>query len=254
MAGKKEIAPVEIEETTEGQEVAPAGENLPAVQAPMEVGEVSGELDSSDIIIPTVKIIQKMTQNNPDKLDDGTITIDGTMLVGGDKNEARLTIVSIRKYFKEVIPYGGQGTQGDFPVTFNSALEAKNAGFIVITDSVSRNADGPKVDSAAVALVAFEPPEGASDRSFPYEVDGVKLTLARWYIEKSAYRNCAKIIFTRKNMELRQRGLLSGVWKLTSNMHSGQQGEYAVPNITLLSDERSDAFIAEAVKQFQPFM
>jgi hypothetical protein len=27
-----------------------------------------------------------------------------------------------------------------------------------------------------------------------------------------------------------------------------------VPNITLLNDERSDAFIKEAVPQFQPFL
>jgi hypothetical protein len=252
MTAKKEIAPVDIEESAE--EAAQTSADVPAVQTPMEVGQVSGELDSSDIIIPTVKVIQNMTKNNPDKLDNGTITIDGTMLIGGDKNTARLTIISIRKYFKEVIPWGGQGVQGDFPMQFNTAREAQDAGFTVIKDAFTRNADGPKVDSAAVALIAFEPPDGASDRAFPYEIDGVKLALARWYIEKSAYRNVAKVIFSRQGIELKKRGILSGVWRLTTALVNGKEGEYAVPNIALLTDERSDAFIKEAVKQFQPFL
>jgi galactitol-specific phosphotransferase system IIB component len=246
---KKEIAPVNIEESVE--EAAPSGADVPAVRTPMEVGQVSGELDASDIIVPTVKIIQNMTKNNPDKLDLGTITIDGTMLVGGEKNVARLSVISIKKYWKEVIPWKGQGVQGDFPMQFDTAREAQAAGFTVITDAFTRNADGPKVDSAAVALVAFEPPEGASDRAFPYEIDGVKLMIARWYIEKSAYRNVAKVIFSRQGIELKKRGILSGVWKLTATVKDGQQ---AVPNITLLNDERSDAFIKEAVPQFQPFL
>jgi galactitol-specific phosphotransferase system IIB component len=249
---KKEIAPVNIEESVE--EAAPSGADVPAVQTLMQVGEVSGEVDASDIIIPTVKIIQNMTANNPDKLDNGTITIDGTMLIGGDKNTARLTIISIRKYFKEVIKFGGTGVNGEFPMQFESAKAARDAGFTVIVDAFTRNAEGPKVDSAAVALVAFEPPDGASDRAFPYEIDGVKLALARWYIEKSAYRNVAKVIFSRQGIELKKRGILSGVWRLTTSLVRGKEGEYAVPSIALLTDERSDEFITGAVKQFQPFL
>jgi hypothetical protein len=237
---KKKVAPVEIAEVDEGTEVlAPeTGENLP-VQAPhMEMGQATGDIGAGDIKFPSLRIMQKMS-DNPDKLDDGTITLDNTTVIEDAKGVVRLSILSIHKYFKEVLPFGA-GT----PQTFDTAEEAVANGFRIARSKADRDAGVPLVEDAARAIIVIEKPEGAMDRSFPLELaDGVRGCPAVWFIQSSAYRAVAKLIFSKLAFELRQTGLLPAVWQLKADEVKGKQGIYYVPQLKLLNEERSPEFI-----------
>jgi hypothetical protein len=84
------IAPVEGADTAETE--TPASETALVTTGPMELGVASGEVGASDIQFPTLRIIQKMS-DNPDKLDEGIITLDNTLLVQDEKGVCRLTIL-----------------------------------------------------------------------------------------------------------------------------------------------------------------
>ena len=160
---KEKVAPVEIAEvdepTTEVAETA-TGENLP-VQAPtMEMGQATGDIGAGDIKFPSLRIMQKMS-DNPDKLDDGTITLDNTTVIEDAKGAVRLSILSIHKYFKEVLPYGA-GT----PQTFDKAEEAVANGFRIARSKADRDAGVPLVEDAARAIIVIEKPEGAMQTDF----------------------------------------------------------------------------------------
>lgn len=242
MADAKKIKPVDIVEESTGAEVAiPEGAEPPALANTLAMGEASGEIGAGDIKFPTLRFIQKMSEN-PDKLDEGLVTLDNTAVIGDDKNVARISILSIHKYYREVLPYGG-----GMPQNFESAEEAIAAGFRIARSKADRDSGLPIVEDAARAVVAIEQPEGAMDRGFPYEIDGTRMTVAMWWIQSSAYAHAAKYIFSKMAFELRQSGLLSAVWSLTTNKISGKKGDYYVPALKLLNEERSAKFV-QAIK------
>jgi hypothetical protein len=247
-AGNKKVAPVDVEEapiddTTKA--VAEVGAQPPATTGSLAMGEATGEIDAGDIKFPTVKVIQKMSEN-PSNLALGTITLDNTTVIGDADNNVRLTILSMHKYYREVLGYG-EGV----PQSFDSAAEAQQAGFRLARSKADRDAGVPIVEDAARAIVAIEKPEGAMDRGFPFELDGVRVIPAVWYLEKSTYRACAIPIFTKWRMELNTTGLLPAVWGLTSSVIKGTKGEYASPVITLLQEERSPEFVEQVKTQIR---
>jgi len=239
-----EIAPVEEEETSATE--APAGESTAlATTGSMELGAATGEVGASDIQFPTLRIIQKMS-DNPDKLDEGIITLDNTLLVQDEKGNARLTILSLHKYYKEVLPFGA-----GIPQTFESAEAALEAGFRIARSRADRDAGVPLVEDAARALLLIEKPENAMDRSFPYVIDGIPCTPAIWWIQSTAYRNVAKYVFSKLAFELKNTGLLPAVWRLNTEKVKGAKGDYYVPRMSLLQETRSDKFIADVNEQIQ---
>ncbi len=237
------IANVEGDETPTAE--TPTTETAVAKTSPMELGAATGEVGASDIQFPTLRIIQKMSEN-PDKLDEGIITLDNTLLVQDEKGVARLTILSLHKYYKEVLPFGA-----GIPRTFESAEAAIEEGFRIARSKADRDAGVPLVEDAARALLLIEKPENAMDRSFPYEIGGIKCTPAIWWIQSTAYRNVAKYVFSKLAFELKETKLLPAVWRLTTEAVKGAKGEYYVPRITLTQEERSKEFIADVKAQIQ---
>ena len=230
------IAPVDIDAETQESPNTEAVETTAVSRSSGGLaltGEVvSGEVQASDIIFPTVKIIQKMS-NNPDKLDLGTITLNETLILGAPSQRVNLMILSFEKYYKEVIPFG----QG-MPQMFSSLDEVTAAGFKLAMSKADRESGDPIVDEAVRALVAFEQPEGRMDRSFPLKAGEVRFAPARWYIESSAYRAVAKVVFSKMAFELRSsEAKKRAKWILSTQIISGTKGEYAVPQFALANEE-----------------
>jgi galactitol-specific phosphotransferase system IIB component len=163
---KDTIAPVDV--TNEAGVASPesSGTTDVVVSSSMEIGHIAGEITKSDIIFPTVKIIQKMS-DNPNNLEVGTIALNGDMLVADEKGVATLSFLSVKKYYKEVLPFGA-----GMPRIFDSKEEALAAGFRVAASRLDRESGDPLVEDAVQALVAFEKPENRTDLSFPFEVCG----------------------------------------------------------------------------------
>ncbi len=244
---KDEVQPVKIapvdEGTIAGDTTASEQTNEVAVRTPLAVGQATGEIDASDIKYPTLRIIQKMS-DNPEKLDEGTITLDNSMVIGDENGVVRMTVVSIDKYFKEVLAFGA-----GIPQTFPTAEAASREGFLVARSREDRASGRPLVEDAARALVLVEQPEGAMDRSYPYVLDGLRMAPAIWFIQATAYREVAKTIFSKLNFELRTVGLLPAVWRLTTSEVTGAKGVYYVPKFSLLNEERTPQFVEDLKAQ-----
>lgn len=244
-----EVTPIKIADV-EGDEKNPLTETPPADTAvattpPAELGEASGEVGASDIQFPTLRIIQKMSEN-PDKLDEGVITLNNTLLVQNEKGNCRLTFLSLHKYYKEILPYGA-----GIPQTFQTAETAIEAGFRIARSRADRDAGVPLVEDAARALLLIEKPENAMDRSFPFKIDGIHCTPAIWWIQSTAYRNIAKYVFSKLAFELKTIGLLPATWQLSTEKVSGKKGDYYVPRLALLQEERSQKFITDVKDQIR---
>lgn len=234
-------------------EAAPSEETLHALQAvdrpdagALVPGEVSGEIGSSDVKLPVFKIIQKMSEN-PGKLDLGTMTVNGDTVVEDD-GETTVTIVSIQKYYQEVLPYGaGQ------PRRFNQLADAIKEGFRLCRGKADRDSGLPMVEEAALLTMACHKPEGLTDRSFPFEFDGQRVLPAAWYLQSYAYGNIAKTVFTKLAFELRGSDLLEARWRITTERRKNSYGEFAVPHIQLLPDTNSKEF-AEGLRKQATFV
>ena len=246
MSTKPKIAPVDVEAETQTASGAAATEATTAVAerpsaVPALTGDiVSGEMQASDIVFPTVKVIQKMS-NNPENLPLGTLTLDESLVLADVGEKINVLILSFEKYYKEVMPFGA-----GVPNIFSSIAEAQAAGFKLARNKADRESGEPIVDSAVRALVAFEKPEGRMDRSFPLEAGGLRFAPARWFIENSAYRSIAKVVFSKIAFLLRTgEARKKAKWAVTTSVIDGKSGKYAVPNIALLDEEYPDGVFDE---------
>jgi hypothetical protein len=212
----------------------------------MEIGQIAGEITKADIIFPTVKVIQKMSEN-PNNLDLGTIALNGDVLVANEKGVATLSFLSVKKYYKEILPFGA-----GMPRIFDSKEEALAAGFRVAASKADRDSGDPLVEDAVQALVAFEKPENRTDLSFPFEVCEKRYMPARWYIESSAYREVAKVLFSAMALQFRSIPLPKVRWFLSTARIDGKKGTYYVPKITPdLSGTYPEEFAKEMAKALE---
>jgi hypothetical protein len=229
-------------------EAAPAKETvneLVAVEKPsvgaLVPGEVTGEVGGSDIKLPTLRVIQKMS-DNPQKLDMGVITVNNDVVIEGEDGSATITIVSIQKKYEEVLAFGA-----GIPKRFDKLEEAIAQGFKLCRSKADRESGLPLVEETAIVLVVAHQPEGAMDRSFPFVLAETRGVPAIWFLRSFAYGNIAKTIFSKLAFDLRGANLLLARWKITTEKRSNSYGEFYVPHISLLPESNTEAF-AEAIK------
>jgi hypothetical protein len=185
-----------------------------ALAAPGQwAADVQGELDSSDFKLPVLMVTQKIGPMS-EKFTPGDITLNKELvLVNADTTKpekkaagVEITVIKIRSYYEEVVPYGGD----EFGRTFNTEAEVEAAGLTARwIDNVPATAK-----SVAEAMVCIKDPTGADDMNFPYEFDGARYAFAMWTIRGTAYKASAQEIFTARKFYYRE-GLKNGSFWLT---------------------------------------
>lgn len=205
-------------------------------------GEVTGEIGASDIKLPTLRVVQKMS-DNPAKLDLGTITVNGDIVVEKD-GEAIVTVVSIQKKYEEILPFGA-----GIPKRFDKLEDAMKDGYKLCRSKADRDSGVPLVEETAIVLLVCHQPEGTMDRSFPFQLAETRGVPAIWFLRSYAYGNIAKTIFSKLNFDLRGSNLLEARWKITAESRKNSFGEFFVPHITLLPETNSEAFVKACSEQ-----
>jgi hypothetical protein len=148
---------------------------------------LQGDWNISDINIPRVNLVQKMSPTAEDfKL--GTFLFDKTIPVTNEQAErADVTVLTLKKYYEEDKAYG----DGDLPVRFDSEQQAINAGYAHKWDKTA-DQDALRYSERADAVLLLPVPLEHAH----YEHDGVGYVKGLLTLKGTSYKSCAKILAT----------------------------------------------------------
>jgi len=205
----------------------------------LAVGQVSGPLSQSDIIIPRLNIVQNVGALSKE-FDGGSIVLNKDTVLAKADEAIKLTVVSIKKTYEERLPFDPNGPR---PETYETIKEVVADGKWVDW----RNNQPPPVREVATILVLIEEPEDYTGLGFNYEFEGKHFALAIWTLRNTGYTRAAKKIFSASQIELAEKGLLSGEWELSATREEVNGNMIYVPVLTISGENSPEkvAFITE---------
>jgi len=215
----------DIEGTTA---VAPREEHLPVAQT----GHSSGDVNESDLLIPRLNIVQSVGPLSGE-FEGGDLVLNGETVIAPKNTPVNITVINIVKYYEENLPYEANGP---LPKRFGSIDEVLDAG--MWTDW--RGKERPPAREVAEATVLIQKPDDLESFSFSIECEDKFYALARWKMKGTAYGMAAKKIFTAEKIELRNTGLLSGTWQLSSDRQLKGQNYVFCPILRLTGKNSDD--------------
>jgi hypothetical protein len=196
----------------------------------MALGQVSGSIDKTDLIIPRINIVQNVGPLS-EGFDGGDLVFNKEFVLAHKEEPVYLTVLSIKKTYEEKLPYDPDGPK---PLVYETIQEVLDAGLHVEW----RNNEAPPVREVASVLVFIERPKDVKQLAFSHSINGVDYALALWSLRGTAYTRGAKKIFSAAQIELAKDGLLSGRWEVTTErITSG--GNYVFAPIMRLAGRNS---------------
>lgn len=148
---------------------------------------LQGDWNISDINIPRVNLVQKMSPTSEDfKL--GTFLFDKTIPVTTEQTErAEIVVLTLKKYYEEDKAYG----DGELPARFDTEQQAKDAGYFHKWDKTA-DQDALRYSERADAVLLLPVPLEHAH----YEHDGVGYVKGLLTLKGTSYKSCAKILAT----------------------------------------------------------
>ena len=174
---------------------------------------------SSDIEIPRLNVIQKMSEVEGDV---GSVVLDKQEQIIDPKTSIPVIIVGAHKRFKEDLPYDSEA----MPQTVSTQAEA---------DLLATTSDFPVIEFADITMLIPQP-DGVSDDLFPYTVDGVNYQLGKLTVQKDAYRLTFKRLFTFHVMN-RSVPLATRFWKFGTEIITKGKYTWYVPTLQATKDD-----------------
>lgn len=233
--------------STTAIEVADTTETAIAPAQDLRLGQVSGDVDTSDVRYPQLKLAQsvgplfeeynrkpgEIVLKNEISLWEPNLTPACAPLI--------VTVLKAEKIFVEDLQYGTD----EIPRKFKTKEDADAAG--LSTDWV----DGvkPEVNPMLQTLVLIKQNEKTKDRpEFFVEIGTDVYALAIWNIGGTAYRQAAVDILTESRSSLRS-GLHHGAFSLNAIKIKGKANSYWVPRVSLTLRHSPETIKAiEAIK------
>ena len=178
------------------------------------------EFDPSDIDVPRLNIAQKTSDAVPGR--PGEISIDKAHVVYPAEIKIPVAVVSVRKYWKEDIPYGNP-EKPQFANTQAAAdeLEAnseykviKVADFVLL---MLRTPDCPLADEDAL-------------EAFPYEAGPHQFALVKMTAQKFGYDTTFKRVNTMAKLNA-GKDITNAVWHFSSLKKTSPQHTWYIPNL-----------------------
>jgi hypothetical protein len=174
---------------------------------------------SSDIEIPRLNVIQKMSEVEGDV---GSVVLDKQEQIIDPKQQIAVIIVGAQKRFKEDLPYDSD----TMPQIVNTQAEA---------DLLATTSDFPVIEFADITMLIPQP-DGVSDDMFPYTIDGVNYQLGKITVQKDAYRLTFKRLFTFFMMN-RTVPVATRYWKFGTELITKGKYTWYVPTLQVTKDE-----------------
>ena len=205
---------------SEGQSsevISPAATTTTELAAPQSaaLGTVAGEIESDDIVIPRLNLVQNVGNLN-ELFTAGELVLNKEVVLPAP---LELTILSARKQFVQNLDFDS----GEKPQVFNTLEEVHAAGGTI---EWVGNQKPSYVPVLHVNLV-FKAPAGL-DYALPLEYNGDAYGLAVWTLRGVAYTRAGKNILTAAKFSLRD-GLFNGKWELTSKREKFGRNSVFVP-------------------------
>lgn len=245
-------APAQAPATAAVPTTAVATVPAPSVPATSNPGfQDDDNISADDLVIPRLNIVQKVGELS-NVFPHGSFLLDGSLvLVEGapikkESKPIKLMVVGFRpKSFVQRVEGGGRGQ------IFSTEAEVAAAnGTLDWNDAEATGKD--LYQRLATALVLVEQPEGVTNDSFPYEIEGKRYALAQWSLKGTGYTNGAKpIMSARKIGFLRNGGYRTGFWTVTTTLKQFGQN-YAYIPLPKPAGPTTEAFRA-AVKELLGF-
>lgn len=181
---------------------------------------------SSDIEIPRLNVIQKMSEVEGDL---GSVVLDKQEQIIDAKTSIPVVIIGAHKRFKEDIPFDSDVV----PQVVETQAEA---------DLLATSSEYPVIEFADITMLIPQP-EGVSDDLFPYTIDGVNYQLGKLTVQKDAYRMTFKRLFTFHVMN-RTVPLATRYWNFGTDLISKGKYTWYVPTLQATKDSVPESVLA----------
>jgi len=209
---------------------------------------VEGDFDKSDVKMPRISVVQGVGPLSGELgFIPGTIVYNKETVLGNViKNPAGavlgtdgliVTLVHLKKYFLEDIPYG---TSEAIPQYFKTLDDARRAGFLPSADKRTMGPDHKYAKPVVDADILIR--GDASNVTFPFDFEGVPYAMARWTLQSTAYGRVGKQFFTDSQLALRA-GLSTKFYTVSVKKEKLGQNFVFVPKATI-TGVNSPEFIA----------
>ncbi len=198
-------------------------------------GSVSGNIETSDLVVPSLKMAAK-TGELGELFMPGSLVLNAEYALYGaraDEPEKKkedpvwLTVLHAKKSYYEHTEFGS----GEIPKTADTLDEVHEQGGSLEWVNGAKPTWNPQVSCTVLV-------RGDDEAYFPFEHGDHRYAMARWILASfSAYTNAAKPILTAAALNLRA-GLEYGSWKLSSALKKKGANSWYIP--VLSTGEKND--------------
>lgn len=184
-------------------------------------------IDTEDINIPRLSVIQKMSTSD---FDHGSLVIDKAHEIISRETKISCVILGATKKWKEDIDFDSD----EMPIIVGTKGEA---------DVLKRESDYPILEFAELYLMFAQPEGNDDDDAFPYPIGDNNYCIGKLYVQKDAYRKTYKSLMTFAAFN-RGMALGSRLWNFESQIMSKGKYSWYVPSLTVTKEQVPEAVAA----------
>lgn len=189
-------------------------------------------IDSSDIDIPRVNVVQKTSDI---EASTGSLVLDKKFTLLKPEQSGEVVVVSATKSWKEDIPFDSD----TIPRIANTPDESRK---------LALDSEWPILEFADIILL-FKQPEGSTDdEAYAFPIGDENYALAKLYVAKDAYRQTFKRLATFAAFN-RTTPIQNRVWSFQTQLMEKGKYSWYVPSLTATNEQTPKA-VAEFLSSF----